>query len=771
MIICGKEISDEVVDEIRCIISTEPDVSRVQLSRRVCEHFGWRSPNGRLKEVSCRVALLKLHRGGRLTLPKIKQPPPGKLVKSDYSSSLAEEEATVVQGGLSDLGEIGIVRIRSADSVLSRQWNELMNRYHYLGAGPLCGAQMRYLLKSSRYGLLGGFAFSAAAWRVAARDRWIGWDKTDQEKNLHHVICNSRFLICPYIQVPHLASHALSLMIKQIGKDWNERYGVIPMLIETYIDRSRFKGTCYKAANWFYAGATKGRGRQDRSTARSVSIKDVYLYPLRQDVRKVLCNNPPQPFTPASQSTDWAEEEFGGAQLGDQRLVKRLVTMGRDFYAQPQANVPQACESRAKTKAAYRFLDNPETTMDKILAAHYASTMNRIGKESVVLAVQDTTSLNYSTHPATENLGLISQHTDGVMGLLVHDTMAFNLHGTPLGLLNVQCWARDPQDYGKSHLRKRLPVEQKESNKWLRSFRAVIDAQQRYPKAKLVSVGDREADMYELFELALSNPSHPKLLVRAQRDRLLADGQEHLWDYVAAQPVCGIEEIQIPRRGNQKARQARLTVKFAQVRLNPPYRKELSELTVWAVIAEEIDAPQGIEPLKWMLLTTLEVSTFEAASETLEWYCLRWGIEIFHRTLKSGCKLENRQLGSADRIEACLAIDMVVAWRIFNLTKSGRETPNSPCTVFFENAEWKALVAYKTQNALPPENPPSLREAVHMVASLGGFLGRKCDGEPGTQTIWMGLQRLDDITLGWKVAIQTFAPHLLSPPVSSGKYG
>jgi hypothetical protein len=585
MIICSKELSDEMIDKIRRIIGTEPDLSRVQLSRRVCEHFGWRSPNGRLKEVSCRVALLKLHRGGRLTLPKIKQPPPGKFLKSDYGTSLAEEDATVVQGGLSDLGEIGIVRIRSADSVLSRQWNELMNRYHYLGAGPLCGAQMRYLLKSSRYGLLGGFAFSAAAWRVEARDRWIGWDKMDQEKNLQYVICNSRFLICPYIKVPNLASHALSLMVKQIGKDWNERYGVIPMLIETYVDCSRFKGTCYKAANWFYAGTTKGRGRQDRFTARPASVKDVYLYPLRQDVRKVLCDNPPKPFTPASQATDWAEEEFGGALLGDQRLVKRLVTMGRDFYAQPQANIPQACESRARTKAAYRFLDNPEATMDKILAAHYASTMNRIGKETMVLAVQDTTSLNYSTHPATENIGLISQHTEGVMGLLVHDTMAFNLHGTPLGLLNVQCWARDPQDYGKSHLRKKLPVEQKESNKWLRSFRAVIDAQERCPKVKLVSVGDREADIYELFELALSNPSHPKLLVRAQRDRLLADGQGHLWDYVAARPVSGIQEIQIPRRGNQKARQARLTVRFAQVRLNPPYRKDLPELTVWAVIA------------------------------------------------------------------------------------------------------------------------------------------------------------------------------------------
>jgi hypothetical protein len=165
-----------------------------------------------------------------------------------------------------------------------------------------------------------------------------------------------------------------------------------------------------------------------------------------------------------------------------------------------------------------------------------------------------------------------------------------------------------------------------------------------------------------------------------------------------------------------------------------------------------------------MLLTTCAVNSFEEAIEKLEWYCHRWGIEVYHRTLKSGCRIERRQLGSADRIEACLAIDMVVAWRIYHLTKLGRKTPDAPCTIFFEDAEWKALVAYKTQNPIPPDKPPTLREATRMVASLGGFLGRTCDGEPGTITLWLGLQRLDDITDMWKIAISFFAPHLANPP-------
>ncbi|QOJ05059.1 MAG: IS4 family transposase [Planctomycetia bacterium] len=169
-------------------------------------------------------------------------------------------------------------------------------------------------------------------------------------------------------------------------------------------------------------------------------------------------------------------------------------------------------------------------------------------------------------------------------------------------------------------------------------------------------------------------------------------------------------------------------------------------------------------PVKWMLLTTIPVNTFEESVEKLEWYARRWGIEVYHKTLKSGCQIEQRQLGNAKRIEACLAIDMVVAWRIYYLTKLGREVPDVPCTVFFEEAEWKALVAYKTKSPIPPSNPPGLREAVRMVASLGGFLGRKGDGEPGTKTLWLGIQRLDDMTAMWKVFVTELTPHSLSPP-------
>jgi hypothetical protein len=768
--ICGQEFSDGICDRIRATVESEPAISRRALSLRVCEWLNWKSPNGKPKEMSCRVALLKLHRGGHVSLPEPRIRP--------WTAVQGEREPLSLPGveslgcRLKGLGEIGLVLVETKNRPLSRFWNDLMKRYHYLGAGPLCGAQVRYLIDSSAYGWIGGLAFSAAGWRVAPRDQWIGWSEEARKANLGKIICNSRFLLVP--RVAHLASRVLSLCPSQVRRDWVERYGVRPVLFETYVERDRFKGTCYRSANWCYLGQTQGRGRMDRDRSFSAPVKDVYIYPLQRNARKELCVEPqPKPIRcqswEAGAARDWAEEEFGQAEIGDARLNKRLLSLAQVFYARPQANIPQACQTRAETKAAYRFLSHSETSMEAILEPHYQSTLVRMSREKVILAVQDTTSLNYSTHPATENLGPIGYRKNGGIGLLVHETMAFNPQGTPLGLLDVQCWARDGTDFGKKKRRHNLPIEQKESFKWLISFCKAAQAQKQCPETTVISVGDREADVYELFELALSDPSGPKLLIRAEQDRLLAEGQGHFWERMAQQQVAGIQQLHVPRQKSRPARVAQLEIRYGEVTLkSPKNKKKRPELTLWAVWAREIEAPLKGERIEWMLLSTLQVSTFEEAIEKLAWYTIRWGIEVYHRTLKSGCNVEERQLGYADRIESCLAIDMVVAWRIFHLAKLGREIPDVPCTVFFEEAEWKALVAHITQNPNPSENPPTLREATRMVATLGGFLGRKGDGEPGTKSLWLGLQRLDDLSSMWKLLTATpnFFPSS-SPLVSS----
>jgi hypothetical protein len=647
------------------------------------------------------------------------------------------------------LGELGRVWLEPVDALaedLSKQWWEMMEAYHPLGSGPLCGAQMRYLI-GSEAGYLGGLSFSAGAWRLAARDGWIGWDEERRKAGLSKVVANSRFLILPTVKVANLASHVLGLAVRRLARDWQARYGEAPALVETFVDRARHRGTCYRAANWRCLGQTQGRGRQDRKRTADGGIKDIWVYPLVRDCQESLRSGcASRRIGIRRAAADWAEEEFGGCQLSDARLKERLLTVARDFYARPTASVPQACSSRAKTKAAYRFLDHEETTMERLLEPHYLATEERVKKESVVLAVQDTTSLNYTAHRATVGLGPIGSKLKGSQGLHVHDTLAFNLEGTPLGFLNVQCWARDPKETGKKEARRKLPIDQRESGKWLKSYRAIAEVQARCPNTMLVSVGDREADIYELFREAAETPAGPKLLVRASHNRKLQHEQGRLWETVLAREVAGIQVVNVTRQGSRAAREAHLAIRFAAVSLLPTKRhKGAPTIPVWAVLAQEQDAPPGVKPLEWLLLTTLSVESFEQATEKLIWYARRWGIEVLHRTVKSGCRIEQRQLGQADRLEACLAIDMVVAWRIFHLSKLGREVPDAPCTIYFEESEWQALMVFTERNPIPPAEPPTIREAMHRVATLGGFQGRKGDGEPGTQSLWNGLQRLDDI--------------------------
>jgi len=770
VVVCGQAFTEQTIAYIQAAIEREPRMSRVALSRRVCGRLNWRSPNGKLKEMSCRIALLKLQRRGVIQLPALNHRAPGRKRRPLNASIPAPEP---IACSLRELGGVELVKVNSADSKVSKTWNELMERYHYLGSGPLCGAQLRYLVKSAKeQQWLGGLSFSASAWCVKARDQWIGWSHRARRENLHQVVSNSRFLILPWVKVQNLASHVLGQAVGRLGADWQHRYGFKPVLVETFVDQSRFSGSSYRAANWLFVGQTTGRGRQDREKTFSLSRKDVYVYPLSQKAREVLCSvraqAEPEPRR-TEKPHDWAQQELGAANLNDERLRKRLLTLARDFYERPQANLPQACQSRAKTRAAYRFFDHPKITMDKLLSPHYEATLKRMSEEPVVLVVQDTTTLNYSAHPLTEGIGPISpKKSKGAIGLLLHDSIAFNGAGTPLGVLDVQGWARDPKQFGKRALRHQLGIEHKESNKWLKGFKKVHEAQRYCPNTIVVSVADREADIYELFHLAIQSGSTAHLLVRAEHNRVIADEQSRLWEHLVTTPVVGIEVISVPRQGKRAAREARLNLRFTRVKLVPPSRKrEFKELQVSAILAQEVDCPAGMEPLEWMLLTTMSVENFDQAIEKLRWYAKRWGIEVYHRTLKSGCKIEERQLGSADRLEACLAIDMVVAWRIFHLAKLGRETPDVPCSVFFEEAEWKALYCFVRQDPKPPDQPPTLRQAIGMIASLGGFLGRRSDGDPGTKSLWLGIQRLDDIAATWKFMALNFAPHLLSTPVSS----
>ncbi len=768
MQVCGQEFSLEIIEQINELVNERPDISRTKLSLQVCEWLDWRSWNGKYKEMSCRVALLKLEKAGVIRLPVGGKKPPK--AKNDISTNKMEiEPIPEISCELHDLGKVEVIPIENRHRSESRIWNSLMSSYHYLGNGPLCGAQIRYLIVSEKRGYLGGLSFSAASWKLAARDQWIGWDEQARLKHLEQVVCNSRFLILPQVRVANLASHVLSLSANRVGYDWQLRYGTEPAVVETFVDRERFRGSCYRAANWVHLGTTKGRGRNHSHGEEKVSQKDIYVFPLRADFQEILCDGR-LPVKNEFQPADWVEQELGGADLGDQRRDRRLLHITRDFFERPDANIPQACQSRARTKAAYKFFDNPEVTMEGILQSHKEQTINRLKEEKIVLVPNDTTYLNFSAHPSTGGLGPIGSKKDGIKGLLVHDTMAFTVEGTPLGLLDVQSWARDPEEFGKRKKRKELPIEEKESNKWLVGFQVIDQAQQRCPNTMFIQMGDRESDIYDLFALAGRTENGPHLLVRAEYDRLLEDGQGHLWPYIASLPLRGVQTVKVPRNRKQPERTADLEIRFSQVSLKPPKRNpKLGKVTIWAILAEEKNGPAGKKPVKWMLLTTVATHTFDQACERIKWYCGRWDIEIYHKVIKSCCKVEERQLGDKKRIETCLAIDMVVAWKIHYITKIGREKPDVPCTVVFEEDEWKALYAYVDKNPIPPEKTPTLNEAVREVAGLGGFLGRKSDGHPGTKTLYRGFTRLMDITATYKIVMNMLAPYLPNSPSVSSK--
>lgn len=754
-----------IINRIQKTVLDDPTISRCKLSRRVCEWLDWRSEKGRLKEMSCRKALCELNRKNILDLPE----PAGVFGFEAKKKQAKAPDIPHLEQKLKQLGEVRVTPVSSRYAKESRIWFALMDRYHYLGNGPLCGSQIRYLVQSPDHGCLGALAFSSAPFALKDRDAYIGWTEAARRANLKYLVCNSRFLILPTVKVKNLASHVLSEALSRLPDDWEQRYGVRPSLVETFVDSSRYDGACYKAANWKEIGETSGR--------RDGIRKRIFVHPLDRKWRKSLCREPETGLCdmPRPESfRHWAEEEFGTVRIFDDRLKERLYKIAQDFYGKPLANIPEASGSKAGTVGAYRFFENKKISMDIILDGHAEATIERIREHPIVLAPQDTTTITY-THPKTEGFGPVNGKKDKAVGILLHDTLAFTEEGTPLGVLDAQCWARDPKEIGKKHQRHKKPIEEKESMKWLRSFRRVEQIQKQCPDTMLVSIGDRESDVYELFQDAVKKPDNPKLLVRLCKgtQRKVSEEEENLllWEFMAKQEISGSLKIHVPRSGSRKARDTWIDIRFSEVELIPPKRlAKCPPIKAWAVYTlEREDDETPPKPIEWMLLTTVPVTSLEDAKKRVEWYTGRWGIEVYHRTLKSGCRIKERQLGSAENIEKCLGIDMVVAWRIYHLTMLGRETPDLPCTVFFKDVEWKALCVYVSKNPVPPEEPPSLSKAMYMLGGIGGHLGRKSDGPPGAQCLWRGIQRLDTATETYCIMTGQHYPQPETPhPYQSG---
>jgi hypothetical protein len=363
-----------------------------------------------------------------------------------------------------------------------------------------------------------------------------------------------------------------------------------------------------------------------------------------------------------------------------------------------------------------------------------------------VLAVQDTTLLDWTHHPATTGLGPLAKAEQ--QGLLAHSTLAITEERVPLGVLAQQVWARDPQTFGQQAKQRRSrPVDEKESAKWLHSLHAVNELAAQLPQTQLVSLGDREADVYDLFLVARAPTV--ELLVRAAWNRRVAHPERYLWDYARAQEVAHRMTVDLPRQGERAARAAEVTVRFGRVTLHPPKARAAEKLPLVEVsfvyVCEE-EAPVGVPALEWLLLTTLTIDSAQAALRVVEWYQARWGIEVWHKVLKSGCGMEMRQLADAARLKRLLSLLSVIAWRILYATMLVRSLPDASCEVLLELEEWQALACRIQRTATPPDTPPSLQQAVRWIAQLGGVPARTHDGHPGPLVLWKGFQRLIDLT-------------------------
>jgi hypothetical protein len=447
----------------------------------------------------------------------------------------------------------------------------------------------------------------------------------------------------------------------------------------------------------------------------------------------------------------WAIEEFAQVELKDVRLNQRCQELAATLGQQPSASINQACEEWPDTKAAYRFFDNSEVTPAEILAPHQQCTVERMRKHELVLAVQDTTFFNYTHHPQTQGLGEIGNKKQNQRGFGMHSTLAVTPAGVPLGLLTQAFFTRPLGEpaHKPAELRQ-LPIEEKESYRWLQAFEQTLTLTPT--DVQVVTVCDREADIYEMFVLAQEKEAG--LLVRASKDRRLAEAEvTKLWAKAEQQAIAGHLTVRIAQNQKRDAREATVSVRFTQVHLKPPWRpngNKLPPVTLHAILVREDNPPYNVdEPIEWLLLINHCVDDFEHAVQVIEWYCCRWQIEVYHKVIKSGCQVEDCRLQTADRLQNYIALMSVIAWRLHWLTYINRADPDLPCTVALTTVEWQALYMRIHRTTSLPESPPTVRQAVRWIAQLGGFLGRKRDGEPGITVIWRGWQRLQDIAATW----------------------
>jgi hypothetical protein len=462
--------------------------------------------------------------------------------------------------------------------------------------------------------------------------------------------------------------------------------------------------------------------------------------------------------------SNWIVDELQSVSLGDERLNKRARSLLETLAADPQASVNAACNGWDETQAAYRFFNNPHAQPEEILQAHARATRRRIEQEPVVLVAQDTTELDYTKHPP-KDAGVLNKADR--FGLYDHSHIAFTPEKLCLGVLDAEFFDRTPESLGKSQQRASDPIETKESFRWLKGYRLCCRLAAEFPATQIISVADCECDIYDIFLEAEQHDTPADFVIRARVDRSLPerDVEAGNWAYkkvrqeVSNSKRVTTRVVDLPATPKREARTATLEIRAKTVTVKPPHaRGYLPEVTYQVVLVEETSGPGDGTDVSWLLITTLPIDSIVGVLKVVETYVARWPIEVYFRVYKTGCRVEDIQLETNDRLKTCLMFYKVVAWRLMFLTFLGRKCPELPADLMFAEAEWKPVWKIVRKTPLPA-SAPTLGEFIPILARLGGYNARQGDLPPGPQAIWVGIRRMTDFALAW----QAFGPEKKKP--------
>lgn len=426
---------------------------------------------------------------------------------------------------------------------------------------------------------------------------------------------------------------------------------------------------------------------------------------------------------------------LGGArvrdsELGDARRAQRVIWIAGARANRASAPLPESLGSASEVKAGYRFFENPAIEPEQIIEAHSREAIKRAraAQGKYVLAIQDT------------------MHVEAEIDRWVHSTMLAPIDRVPYGVVGLQVWERATTGGTKKQARKKKPTAEKESNKWLEGIRSCAKLKTELAAGQeLVFVVDRESDVFDAFEEARTQGV--RMVIRAsQNRRIVEDETQKLWEYVSSQESAGQLNVAIQRNGERDERVAKCTVRYASATIQPPLiraRENLEPIKTTVIHVIEEGTPVDVSnPVEWLLLATVDVADISDALECVKIYTARWLIEMYHRILKSGCKVEERQFETLPNFRRYMAVDVIVAWRLLYLTMRARAEPQAPCTEILAEADWRVLFALANENKPLPKTSPTLADVVVWIAKMGGYLARKSDGPPGVNVIWRGMTNL-----------------------------